>query len=402
MLKRAVVICLIIATLCLSGATTLAVTKITVAMSQRYFDAVKDVWKQQHPDIELEPYILTGSWAQQMEKAMVMVAGGSSLDVLYTATEGFEIAVKSGLLLPLNDYVANDVEFKRLLDDIHPGLLASFTLNGNFYMTPITWNTQVMMLNMDRLGEVGLNRPDDAWTMDDYRSMAKKATVDTSGDGTPDLWGTYIANYYFGNMAWFFAAGNTFLTTDLKTPLMDQLSAIEVLEFIHDTLWVDRITSMSGSETTFINGNYAIYPTYPGVIRSMISNPKFEFDLMMMPKWKVKETALGSAGVGVVPSSTNRAAAYEFVKFMASYEAQAALMDIAGLPNVPSRRASLRSPWGFKIYDTLNYARLVPAPSQFALIDQALLDWVGKVRNRTVAAQEAAMQLQKQLLSILQ
>lgn len=386
----------------LSKAPAMAETTLTVAMPTQHYEVVRDLWQSQHPEIVLEPYALTGSWAAQLEKALVLAAGGVTFDVFYTATEGFEAAVTHGLLLPLDDFVASDRTYRALLNDIHPRLLSAYTKDGKFYMTPFTWNTQVAMLNLDRFGEAGLSAPKADWSLDDFRRITKKTTIDRSGDGQPDLWGTFIGNSYFANVTWFFMAGNTFLDSELKRPLMDAPSAVEVLQTIfHDLIWVDQVSPLSGGEQDFVKGKFAVYPTYPGVIRSLSRDPQFSYDLMLLPEWKVRETALGTAGYGVTTMSKNREAAFQFVKFMATHEAQGAYMEQVGYPHMASRRASLKSPWGLKIYDTLGYARLIPAPAQFVEIDKALANWVGKVRAGTAAAQEAADQLQAQLKAIL-
>ncbi|MBE6953071.1 MAG: extracellular solute-binding protein [Ruminococcaceae bacterium] len=129
---------------------------------------------------------------------------------------------------------------------------------------------------------------DGEWTWEVYRDVARQATKDTDGDGTPDIWGT-------GATAW----GEEALTNGAQyvdevdgkwVVTIDSEAGVEALQFLYDMNYGDQTrwdVSSGECRTAFANGTIAFNWCSMGHIdgpNSAIYPAIHDYGILPMPK----------------------------------------------------------------------------------------------------------------------
>jgi len=127
---------------------------------------------QENPDIQID-LIQTGGTQYQVKLA-TMLAGGVAPDLFMVHEAMFPTLAENGLILPLDDLVAEDPELD--LDAFFPAVVEQCRYKGVLYKLPVGFNTVVMYYNCDMFDEAGLDYPSDDWTWDDMLRMARRLT----------------------------------------------------------------------------------------------------------------------------------------------------------------------------------------------------------------------------------
>src|SRR5699024_5360693 len=137
----------------------------------------------------------------------------------------------------------------------------------------------------------------------------------------------------------------------------------------------DAVATMAQGELAMFGGGR--WPT--ASIREVDLVDKVK--LVAWPQNAQKGSPVGWDGHPIMEASENKEAAWEFVKFLASSEAQTLEVEQGG-PTVPPRQSLAESdaflgnaPDGmFKLYEALDYATPIPSPDAGNLIEQDIID----------------------------
>ncbi|MDR0862675.1 MAG: extracellular solute-binding protein [Oscillospiraceae bacterium] len=103
-------------------------------------------------------------------------------------------------------------------------------------------NAYVLAFNMDLINKAGLENPQDLydrgeWTWDVWRDYLKKLTIDTDGDGAPNIYGySGYWTYLLTNLM--FANGTGIATGETET--ISSAATVEVLQFIDKIYNTDK------------------------------------------------------------------------------------------------------------------------------------------------------------------
>ena len=162
-------------------------------------------FKKLYPNVKIN-YIPVplDDWGSYATKVATLIAGGQKVDVIWIATEGVPSLASRGVLTPLDSYLQKDKanpELKNYLHDVSPALLKALQYQGKQYELPFAWNDEEMWYNPALFGAAHLAAPSPtwgkSWTWSDYLRDAQALTKDTNGDGTPDVYGTYVDTSWF-------------------------------------------------------------------------------------------------------------------------------------------------------------------------------------------------------------
>ena len=144
-------------------------------------------FNERFPNVTVElQFTPISTWSEYLEKLVTQVAGGSPPDLVHIATEGVRLAVDKKLLLPIDDFAADDPDGQALLGDVAPALLDSYTVDGSLYLLPAAWNNMMIYYNTKVFEEAGIERPSDDWTWDDFLTIAQQLST---GEGTDRTYG---------------------------------------------------------------------------------------------------------------------------------------------------------------------------------------------------------------------
>ena len=114
------------------------------------------------------------------------VASGADMDLFLADGPDIKHYAYNGAIVPLQDYYTADE-----LAQFVPQSNEEGSFLGTFYAPAIMQSCSMMFYNKDMTDAAGLQPPEkvQGWTMDEALDAWKKTTVDTSGDGVPDVWG---------------------------------------------------------------------------------------------------------------------------------------------------------------------------------------------------------------------
>ncbi len=360
---------------------------------------------KENPNIEIELIGAQGAtWGEYLDKVATIIAGGKQLDIISVATEGMRQLATRGLIMPIDDLITkNQGELQEFLDDVSPSLMEAMKVDGKTYGFPFSWNNMVMWYRPSHFTEAGLDLPASDWTKDDFVNYAKKLTGENKYG-----YATEIA-YFSGTMPWQFANETTLFSEDFSQAIATDPKNVEVLQFLSDLILKDKVTPdpMGVNGTAMLqSGQVSMFGAGRWPIMSYAQDPSFtDYDVQLWPKWATQVTEIGVDCHPILTSSKNIDAAFKVVMYLNRSEVQATLLGTKdkSSSNLPSRRSLALSEEGnfmpnYKLfYNSLDNARLVPAPPNFTEIESIWVRYVGLIYSGELSVDEALTSAQAEL-----
>ncbi|MGI6641417.1 MAG: ABC transporter substrate-binding protein [Limnochordia bacterium] len=142
------------------------------------------------------------------------LSAGTAPDLFYVDIFWAESLMRSGVLEPLNSYLAESDILKP--DHIIDSLLDAFTLDGSIYGIPKDFNTLAVFYNKDLFDYAGVPYPDENDTWDTFHDkLAQVAAID------PEIYGLALQPEFARMGALAYAAGFKPFDEDGKSNLLD-------------------------------------------------------------------------------------------------------------------------------------------------------------------------------------
>jgi ABC-type glycerol-3-phosphate transport system substrate-binding protein len=155
-------------------------------------------------------YIPSGTYS---EKILLMAAVGDVPDLLLVPPERVASLVGAGLVEDLEPWVR-----EKNLDQRYwiPSLIAATQFHGITIGLPAYVINYTYAYNEDIFAQHGITPPaiTDWVTWDQVRDIARKATRDTDGDGTPEIWGFHNGTSFVQVLAFIRQAGGAIFTPE--------------------------------------------------------------------------------------------------------------------------------------------------------------------------------------------
>jgi multiple sugar transport system substrate-binding protein len=282
----------------------------------------------------------------------------------------------------LDEYLANDLDARGMLEDCWPTARTSFMHNGSLRGLPIMGGNVLVFCNLDAFDRAARARgeaielPANDWTLDDFVSLAVKLTVDLDGDGRTDQFG-FMQPQWVYYLPFIWSHGATLLDESLTRWTFMGPEAIASLSMFADLRHRWRVTPLPSEyagqnfDTAFLSGRVAM----------CMNGPWFE-QFLMQTGLKLRHCVApiprgpGGSATRVTwdalciydkSSPGKKEAAWRFLKSALSDSAQASIAD--RLRAVPARISAaerfVRAGGGqgspaAKFVDAMNTGRLQP------------------------------------------
>lgn len=224
----------------------------------------------------------------------------------------------------LTPYIRRDnAEFR--LDDWIPELIEDCRFEDRILALPWYFNIALLYYNVDLFKSAGIPPPNDAWTWDDYVTVAQRFNR-FAADGRPVQWGTAcVFGWWEEWLTHVNMAGGTLFSDDWTRCRMDTPEAIRGMAFFHDLVLIHRVSPapQDGVLHPFLNGKSAI--NWGGHTMDwpfLRTNARFEWDVALLPAGP-KTRAGGervSATFCIYRKSRHKEQAWDLLKFLTSYE----------------------------------------------------------------------------------
>jgi multiple sugar transport system substrate-binding protein len=316
-----------------------ATTASTAAGTVRYFtwgnafsDGIEkkviDAFQAKQDKIKIE---FTNSQADHYTKLTAAIAGGDPPDT--ALVDGYQLRnlIKKGGAKELTSLMSRDGIKK---EDYVDAWFDEFIYKGKFYYHPnMRGSSASFFYNKNLIEKMGAKVPAEGWTLDDWLAISQATTRDGKG-AAPTQAGFDPASATFGTerpgLWWPFlwVNGGELVDMEKNVCALDQPASIESLQFLSDLQVKHKVTRNSfegvpGAADLFVQGRLAVlHGWFTDIPRYRTEIKDFEWDTVVMPQGKAKKQVGLYKGNGeVIPTGAkNPDAAWEFQKFLGSYE----------------------------------------------------------------------------------
>jgi multiple sugar transport system substrate-binding protein len=327
--------------------------------------AIVDAFHTANPKITVK--VTVSDWEPYWDKLQTSIAGGDAPDVFAMDGPLFPDYQTRDVLLDLKPYIdKTGYDLTKLADQA----VADFTTPDGQFGLPRDLNVVALYYNKKMFDAASLPYPDDTWDWAKLVDVAKQLTK-RNADGKVSQWGFYTETTdmenYWSELVW--QNGGDIISDDHKSSLVGSDQAVGGLQFLQDLIWKEKvmpdaaITDALGD--AFEQGQAALESNGSWLV-STHQAAGLDFGIAPLPKGPAGQaTSINPTGAVVFKGTKNPDAAWEFVKYLASPEAQTKLMELRA--SLPANKEVLSGPFatsfdGAKVLaDSIAYARIKPS-----------------------------------------
>lgn len=308
-------------------------------------------WNSSHPAMQVE--YVQGTWNSVHDYLITSFETGDVPDVFHYESSVIVDFAMRGYLADLGPMI--DAEMR---EDILDAAWATVTRpDGQVSGIPFLIESLIGLYDKNALERAGVVPPtfEKPWTWTDLRSAARRLTVDTTGDGTPDRWGVAIGLRNSGNIIMNLSVGfggSFFKKEGERYVVRVGQEERNLLGTLHGMFYDDRSMAPSSIGQTgagmipgFFSGKYAMLIGIGAWSRQQLvenAPPGFRWGVIPPLKAQTQNAGMSIQTLSIPNASQHRAGAMEFIKFMLSRKnmARLALSDWM----LPSRKSCLALP----------------------------------------------------------
>ncbi|MBP1989442.1 ABC transporter substrate-binding protein [Paenibacillus eucommiae] len=284
-----------------------------------------DMFHKKYPWITIEPVI--PDVAQEV-KVAAMQAAGDPADL--TWINDLSAFTKDDMLEDLTPYIAKDPTIQSA--NIVDGILEAYKTKDKTYALPFTSIFEFIVVNKDLLKKHGMEMPGNDWTYDDFLEMARKAT-----DPAASEYGLSFDSMMVSQFKWILPVANgnaanlMFLNEDFTQSVAHTPGVLADLKWLQEltTKWHVRPSGEEGiklgweTANNFLTGKVLFTLGADWVLPGYQKDATFEWDILPLPKGKVKQATVSMLGaIGIPSASKHKEEAFKWISFLYEVEAQ--------------------------------------------------------------------------------
>ena len=326
--------------------------------------AIVDAFHAANPKITVK--VDVSDWEPYWDKLQTSLAGGAAPDVFAMDGPLFPDYQSRDVLLDLKPFIDRDgYDLGQLADQA----VEDFKTPEGQFGLPRDLNVVALYYNKKMFDTAGIPYPDESWDWNKLVEVAKKLTI-TSG-GTTSQWGFYTETTdmenYWSELVW--QNGGDIISADHKKSLVGSDEATGGLQFLQDLIWKHKvmpdasITDALGD--AFEQGQAAMEANGSWLVATHQA-AGIDFGIAPLPKGSAGQaTSINPTGAVVYKGTKNPDAAWEFVKYLASPEAQTKIMELKA--SLPANKSVLSGPFATSfdgaqvLADAISYAHIKPS-----------------------------------------
>lgn len=363
-----------------------------VGKDNELFQAIPKAFTSKYPHITVDWIFVDKGPGAVHDVVTQSIAAGDPIDVFWH--NSFVDTVINDFAENLTPYIADDAEFHEY--EFLPGYLETLQWQGEQYALSRGNDVFLVYYNKDLLSKYGLEAPDNEWTWEELKEMAKAATDPAEnhyGISNHALWfqyGSTVLPYVNGH-----ADNFNMLNADMTQSVADQPEVLSDLQWMLNWVTKDQIMLNpqrakekglpEAQATMWANGQSLftlhVSPSIPGFKSSL----NFNWDVAPMPKGTEKQAGMSFINpMFMTKASKHKEEAWEFMKFWAAtIEGQKLLIDAGGtFPNTDNPEI-VEYFKNHQQFEGLNSEALVHA-TNIAMIDPTIVMLGGSVNGDMV------------------
>lgn len=309
-------------------------------------------------------------WNSYYDNLYTAIAGGNAPDAAMVKLFAQPRLVEMGALEPIDDRVAGWDGKADLQDDL---LKINGGPDGKQYYLPVQYVVSYLYYRADLFAEAGLQPPK---TCDDFAKAAKALTRDTNGDGQPDIWGFGFRGGKGGYDHWgpfVLSAGAKFEKGGLTSQPVVAANTWLVDLYRNQKLFPPSAPNDGFQEiiAAFQQGRTAMTIHHIGSSAGMVKALGDKVSAVPVPECNGgRWTSYGDESLAVLSSAEDKEAAWKWIAFLASGDANVEFNKATGQLPVTKSGAANWTLHEKRFVDatvqSLPFAHSLPAVSQTA------------------------------------
>ncbi|WP_250563755.1 ABC transporter substrate-binding protein [Sphaerisporangium fuscum] len=332
-----------------SSAEGVTITMWTRAATQAQSERLVAAYNKSHKNQVKLTVVPTDNYQPRIAAA----AGAKQLPDVFAADVIFVPNYTSqGLFLDLTDRI-NALPYK---DKLAPSHMKLGTLDGRMYTLPHTLDLSVWFWNKDLYAKAGLDPEKGPTSLKEFAEQATAVQQKLGKDGK--VHGTFFGGncggcYVFTFWPAVWAAGGDVMNAEGTTSLNDQPAMTSVFKIYHD-LYADGVAGPSSKEEQgptwtgfFPKGEIGVMPMPSTTLGLMPKDMKIGVTPIAGPDGG-ESTFVGGDSIGISATTKNADAAWDFLSWTVSDEAQVEVMaknkDVLARTDLASNKYSSEDP----------------------------------------------------------
>jgi len=309
-------------------------------------------------------------WNSYYDNLYTAIAGGNAPDAAMVKLFAQPRLVEMGALEPIDDRVAGWDGKADLQDDL---LKINGGPDGKQYYLPVQYVVSYLYYRADLFAEAGLQPPK---TCEDFAKAAKALTRDTNGDGQPDIWGFGFRGGKGGYDHWgpfVLSAGAKFEKGGLTSQPVVAANTWLVDLYRNQKLFPPSAPNDGFQEiiAAFQQGRTAMTIHHIGSSAGMVKALGDKVSAVPVPECNGgRWTSYGDESLAVLSSAEDKDAAWKWIAFLASGDANVEFNKATGQLPVTKSGAANWTLHEKRFVDatvqSLPFAHSLPAVSQTA------------------------------------
>jgi len=290
-----------------------------------------------------------GKYLELFDKLMASAKSGQMPTISQVYSNRLSWYVSKDLVADLKPYMADgETGFtKEDYSDIPEMFLADGIWNDKQFAMPFNKSQMVLYYNVEMFEKAGVKVPTN-W--EEWKSAAKKLTVDENGDGEPEVYGCVFANNLSTDIApWLKQAGGATMNEETNELYFDTPETKTAVEFLNSMMQA-KIARLAGDDS---NANVPLQDGRAAMcVASTSALPYIEegtiegikIDAAALPGNITDDQLYYGTNVAVFDKATDmqKQAAWEYIKFLTSTENTAYFAAETGY--IPVRKSAKEDP----------------------------------------------------------
>ncbi len=264
-------------------------------------DSMVADFSKEDPGQKIDP-ISMGSYTALSQKLMASVAAGNEPLLAQSYEAWTSQLLEKDAVKPFGDYIAQ-MDDTNYLSDFFPVMLAECSRKGKLTSMPFNKSVPVYYYNKDLFVKAGLDPERFPATWDQFIEAAKKLTLDSNHDGTPEQWGTAFPT----GAAWMFQClvlqnGGEIFSADGREVVFDSPEGIEALQYLVDLIYKHKVAFLTTGfehQNDFLSGRVAMIQSSSASLAYM-SLQKIPFNMGIAPLPMKKRRAVVLSGTNII------------------------------------------------------------------------------------------------------
>jgi ABC-type glycerol-3-phosphate transport system substrate-binding protein len=257
----------------------------------KLFTTMRERFRQMYPMLDFD-------WVQvnYQKQAMAMAAGNAADVALINVPSAWPLMFRKQIT-NLQPAINADPEWKGHLDKFAPVSLESYTMKGDLYAIPNSYETSGTIYNEDLLKAAGVKLPHEySETEWDWNALVETAKGATKGEGKDRVWGLVMhpdVQSGLGDMV--YSNGGGWLSDDGLSSRVAEDVFIEAAEFAGDTVLKHKVAPSQAGLADWLGNQYQLFINQKGcilisgdwafgwIINNMLPDKRFKLNWMTAP-----------------------------------------------------------------------------------------------------------------------